>query len=160
MSETKRVVIMSAIPGGGKTTHARKVVEQNGGVGLILSVDAFFTNPTTGNYEFKPHLLQQAHAENMKAFIEAVQRGESLIIVDNANTSLEQIAPFYAVAKAYGIRNVGIVLLKCPLSIALKRNIHGVPPHNIQQHHERFKQLRIPKTWKVNVEEIHVDANE
>ena len=142
-----KVVILSGIPGSGKSTLARETIA-NGGV--ICSADQHFTDEK-GDYKFAPYELQNAHAACMKKFIAAIQAGEKIIVVDNTNTSIEQISPYYLVAKSFGIRDITLIVLKCAPALALTRNTHNVPTHNVMQHHDRISQMRVPTTWKLDL---------
>lgn len=149
-----KVVILSGIPGSGKSTIAREMTKDGG---VICSADQHFTDEK-GDYKFVPFELQIAHAKCMKKFIEAIQAGEKIVVVDNTNTSIEQVSPYYLVAKAFGLRDITLMILKCSPNLALERNTHNVPQHNVLQHHDRLSQMRVPATWKLDLIQRQVQA--
>jgi len=153
MSATK-VVILSGIPGSGKSTIAREMTKDGG---VICSADQHFTDEA-GNYNFVPFELQIAHAKCMKKFIDAIMEGKKIVVVDNTNTSIEQVSPYYLVAKAFGLRDISLIVLKCSPQLALTRNTHNVPSHNVMQHHDRLSQMRVPATWKLDYIQRQVQA--
>lgn len=103
----KKVIILSGISGSGKSTYAKKLVgdsfgqEECTGV-VVCSADHFFMQ--TGEYKFDASMLSLAHGECFKDFIEEVQRGTSLVLVDNTNTSVAEIAPYVLGGPGMGVR--------------------------------------------------------
>ena len=92
----KRVVILSGLPGSYKSTYAKKL-ELEGAV--VVSADHYFE--VDGGYRFDRNLLGKAHGECLKRFIQFITEDKSVIIVDNTNLTLIDIAPYYAAARAF-----------------------------------------------------------
>lgn len=113
---TKRVTILQGIPGAGKSSSISPTAK-------VVSADHFFV--MNGKYQFNPRLLTQAHAACLRQYVQFLQAGEEEVVVDNTNTSVAEIAPYYALAEAYGYA-VKIHTHLCDAETGAKRNIHGV----------------------------------
>jgi predicted kinase len=80
------------------------------------------------------------------------------IIVDNTNTTVAEIAPYAALALAYG-HDLEIVILnisKENLTKVASRNIHGVPQNVVEGQFNRLELLKeqLPPWWPVKNIEI------
>jgi predicted kinase len=128
---------MIGIPGSGKSSFLKK---HHSGV-QVCSADHFFEKE--GQYNFDPKLLSQAHAACLKKFIAACQAGQD-VAVDNTNLSLSEIAPYIAVAVAYGL-DIQVIRVETPSSVAMTRNVHGVPPGAFV--HMEKKELKMLEEW-------------
>lgn len=98
--DQKTLIIMRGISGAGKSTVAKKLHAEIGGV--IYSTDDFFINPKTGKYEFDASKLSQNHEANKERTAEAMQQGISPIIIDNTNTKEWEMLPYVDLADQYG----------------------------------------------------------
>lgn len=111
-----QVIILQGISGAGKSTYAAKLG------GRIVSANDYFQ--ARDGYRFAPAKLGEAHAQCMRRFIEMVQGSEPLVIVDNTNTTVAEIAPYYSVGQAYGYA-VRIVRVVAGVQAATARGRHG-----------------------------------
>ena len=134
-----KVFILQGVSGSGKSTLANSLR------GEICSADSFFIKD--GKYQFDISKLSEAHGKCLKKFIDMVQNNIKLIVVDNTNTTIEEIAPYFAVAQAYNY-DIEIISLHCPVEIAAKRNVHNVPKKSIEYMQERIINMRFPYYWK------------
>ena len=119
------VIILRGIPGSGKSTYIRKNLPE----AWIFSADHFFM--VGEEYKFDPSKLPQAHAACLREYLEWLtfvegRRCRWPLVVDNTNTSVMEIAPYAALALAYGA-SLRIVTIKCDPAVAAARNVHGVP---------------------------------
>lgn len=143
------VIIMRGVSGGGKSTFAKRLASgrppSNGeqlhlllreaseiDVRAIFSADDFFIEK--GVYCFDRSRIGEAHADCLYRFVEFVRPDEDgvcekLAIVDNTNTTVGELAPYAAVAKAYGheVHVVEVHLGNDAAVVGQKRNVHGVP---------------------------------
>ena len=116
----KQIVILRGLPGCGKSTY----IGQNFPAAVVASADHYFM--VDGEYRFNPALLGEAHGACVRRVIESAQSGAPLIVVDNTSLSVAEIAPYVAIAQAYGY-DAEIITLRCDPVTAANRNIHGVP---------------------------------
>jgi len=131
-----KVMILRGIPGCGKSTWAKT---QRGAV--IVSADNFFMHD--GEYKFDPTKIAHAHYDCFRKYLAAIRRKSPLIIVDNTNTSLWEISPYVLAGESHGY-TVEIHSFKCPVEVAVGRNIHGVPPKSVQAMFDHWEQ---PLPW-------------
>lgn len=140
-----KVIILSGASGAGKTTEANRLettLTADGETVLIVSAQNFFLDEETGEYEFNPTKLEEAHGECLYDFTEAL-RGEDItvLIVDNANLTENEIAPYLRLATAYGW-DVEIVVCR-----GQHESPHNVDKWRIQK--QRGKQDATLKWWNV-----------
>jgi predicted kinase len=147
-----KVIILRGVPGAGKSTWAKKYVEnynvetdEDSVVGVV-SADHYFQ--TREGYRFDASKLSEAHLECFVGFLGFVQdnrlRRESVCIVDNCNTQLFEIAPYIQVALANGCE-LEIIDFNPNWTEAARRNIHGVPSETVFKLWDNFENL--PPFW-------------
>jgi predicted kinase len=143
-----RVIILRGISGSGKSTFARSIVS-NENSAAVFSSDEFFEGDD-GVYKFDPTKLQNAHDWCLRSFVQAcIDRIYDVLVVDNTNTTAIEIAPYFAIAKAFGCV-VEIVTLKCSIDAAHQRNKHNVPWKTVGKQFERLtsEERKFPAWWK------------
>lgn len=150
------VVVLMGVSGAGKSTWIKENFEPPDRV--EYSTDHWFieVDKKTGEigYKMVPSELGQAHGHCLKLYAEALHHYEErhcgrTIIVDNTNTSLVEMAPYCALALAYGFE-LRIVVLVCPPVVAFERNVHDVPKEAIFRQHARLEGTlkNLPPWWK------------
>jgi len=140
----KRVVILRGIPGCGKSTYAKTLLNAT-----IVSTDDFFIDET-GKYERVDEKLTEAHTDCLRKFLTVLKRGDEIVVVDNTNINPVDVAPYYALAQVYG-HVPEVVTFECPASIAGPRNTHGVPQEHVNRLEQSLHQLKLPKRWNQRV---------
>ena len=112
--------ILVGISGSGKSTYAKRCKNS-----LVCSADDFFIDKN-GVYQFDANKLAQAHGACLRKVIrESVEpEGDRNIVIDNTNLSIAEIAPYAAIANAYGY-DLTIVVFTCDFTLAASRNVHG-----------------------------------
>ena len=140
-----KVTILCGISGSGKSTLAEEIG------GMVCSADDYFIK--NGEYKFNPRSLPDAHATCLREYVEALQArvdryAWSDMVVDNTNTTIAEIAPYAALALAYGCELL-IKIVECDVETAVKRNIHGVPRTTIEAQATRIAGLKaaLPPWW-------------
>lgn len=138
-----KAIILSGIPGSGKSTFAGEADKR-----VVCSADDFFM--VDGKYCFDFRKLGEAHGSCLRKFIECVSRGESVVYVDNTNTTVLELAPYMAIANAYNYK-IELVTFLCDPEIAAKRNKHGVPYAACLAMNNRLvsRDREIPPFWKM-----------
>lgn len=120
---TTPIYILQGVSGSGKSSIAKKLADEQD----ICSADDYFTH--NGVYRFDPSKLGEAHGSCLRKYVSLLlvnaQKGRP-IVVDNTNTTVGEIAPYYSLAEAYGYRPV-ILTVECDPEVAANRNTHGVP---------------------------------
>jgi predicted kinase len=133
-----KAIVLRGIPGSGKSTLTKTF-----GKATVCSADNAFMKD--GEYKFDISELGNAHASCLRAFIEACQRQEELVVVDNTNTMVVEMAPYVSVAMAYGYE-VEIIFCKVSAKTSKERNVHGVPGKTIESMERRI-QSSFPFHW-------------
>lgn len=143
-----KIIILRGVSGAGKSTFARQLH------GTVVSADDYFMRQ--GRYEFNPRELPAAHAKCMRDFIDLCQGVEearrNMVIVDNTNTTVMEVAPYVAVGQAYG-HDVEIITIEADVERAAARNVHGVPTNAVRQMAQRLVDSanQFPPWWKHRV---------
>lgn len=141
-----KIIVMSGASGSGKSYYANKFINDNKSLkSIIVSADHFFCD---GNkYNFDHNKLDQAHGQCFRDFINACMNKKNLIIVDNTNTTNEEIAPYMTAANAFNY-SAQIITIDCPTEIAAKRNSHNVPLINVMAQNRRISERKLLPWWK------------
>jgi predicted kinase len=155
------VIIMRAVPGSGKSTYAKKLLnklKQEGATVEIFSSDKHFYELGNGVYKFDFTQIPIAHGKCFKAFIEALQSGIDYLIVDNTNLSTWEISPYKLAADAYEYKFL-IKNVEANPEEALARNVHGVPAAGHKRMTDVFNNEQLLPWWdKENVKSKTVDG--
>ena len=130
---------MQGVSGSGKSTY----VKENLPRAVIFSADNYFLR--NGEYKFDPKKLTEAHQWCMRQFTEAClflanhpDAEPNLLVVDNTNTQLWEMAPYVQVAAAMGAE---VEVIRCVVDphLAARRNAHGVPETAVNGMHKRLE---------------------
>jgi predicted kinase len=130
-----KVIVMQGLPGSGKSTW----IKNNCPGAVVCSADHYFTDRETGEYKFDPTKIGEAHKECLRAFLDATEAEEDLVVVDNTNLSLWEMATYIQVAAARGY-TVEVVRIMADPGVCAQRNVHGVPLKTILQMADRMEQ--------------------
>ena len=138
-----KVVLLRGVSGSGKSTYAKKLSEQYVHAVICSADDGMINNQ--GEYDFKPFKLPMAHQQCFRKFVNVIDvKRAGLVIVDNTNTQLHEIAPYLKYAELHDIP-VEIVKCTCSFTEATERNVHGVPENTILSMANRMEKL--PRYW-------------
>lgn len=146
-----KVVLLSGIPGSGKSTYVSKLKERYSKV-FVVSADHYFT--VNGEYKFDVSKLGEAHGDCLKRFAKmllTLEKEEVVVVVDNTNTTQLELAPYVAFAAACGAETE-LRFFKCSPNVAVERNIHGVPFAACQAMAKRMETLMgnpLPYHWNL-----------
>ena len=121
------LVIMSGIPGSGKSTYVR----ENYPDAVVCSADDYFTD-SQGHYFFQGNKLNKAHLECKMNFVTAIGQSKPLIVVDNTNLNWRETGDYVETGLEAGY-NVLVVRLLVEPEVAASRNVHGVPAEAINR---------------------------
>lgn len=141
------VLILSGAPGSGKSTIAKKMVADRPGRVGVCSADDYFM--TDGKYVYDSVKIADAHAFCLRSFVSCLHDPDpyDMVVVDNTNIDVQDIAPYYALGVAFGCRT-SIYTVMCEVEIAHKRCVHGAPLGTIMSACARLANRNIPHYWK------------
>lgn len=94
----KKVIILSGISGSGKSTYGRKLLEGALWTSVCSADDYFMVG---SEYRFDASKLSLAHGQCFKKFIDLLKGGDQVVVVDNTNTSVVEIAPYVLGGQAW-----------------------------------------------------------
>lgn len=153
----KQVKIMRGCSGSGKSTYQKKHFPK----AYVCSADDYWLDEN-GNYKFDVSKHGESHAWCLRKFIDMIVAinhdevdfefdpdEEHLIVVDNTNTTVAELAPYAAIGTAYGW-DVEIVTIDVDTDTAHPRNVHNVPQKTVhgQRRNLVANTSMIPKWWK------------
>ena len=124
----QNVIILVGPSGSGKSTFAAL---HRGDATVVCSADDYFAT-SDGGYDFRPEDLGEAHGACLITFIDAVACEIEDVIVDNTNCTAIEVAPYLAIAQAYGA-TVEVRVFDAPLDTLVSRAQHGAPEHAIKR---------------------------
>lgn len=105
------------------------------------SADDYFTDED-GNYHFDRKNLGKAHGYSKHMAGSSMEKGVSVVIVDNTNTMEKEMSPYKKMAKRHGYRIIQHVVGNFDeesLKLYAERNVHGVPFEAIKRMAGRFQ---------------------
>ena len=141
---SKKVYILRGIPGSGKSSYVRDMVKAgkfDTDQVHVASTDDYFMklepeNPHVDGgrkrrvYRFDPTLLPRAHADCMRGFLNVLNLGVEIVVVDNTNIHRWEYQNYELSARlaGYEVHIVEVMPLTVDeLRVCAKRNTHGVP---------------------------------
>ncbi len=163
----KKVIVLSGVSGVGKSTYAKKLCDESSHYTTctIVSADDFFTTTymngekEVSEYNFDPSKLSLAHGECFRAFINALLSCpglSGLVVVDNTNTTSEEIAPYILGAQAYGwdVEIVTLYPAHTTIDECYARNVHGVGFAAVEAQGSRIVGRKLMPWWKSTIVEM------
>ena len=148
-----KITILRGLPGSGKSTYIdREIRPQAKGRVVVCSADHYMM--VDGQYMFSPEKLPVAHSACLTKFLRELQSWRHLedvtIVVDNTSLTVAEIAPYVALAQAFG-HDAEIVTLEVPITQSIARNTHGVTEAIITEmaFTLRDEARLFPAWWKV-----------
>lgn len=130
------MIIMRGLPGSGKSYIAEQKKKKYNGV--ICSADHYFI--WNGQYLFDKKKLHNAHMQ-CRTNCGSALRKKQVVIVDNTNTTYEEILPYLKLAKQF---DVAVKIIEPSTDWAFdvdelfKRNTHNVPWDTIKAMKDRY----------------------
>ena len=142
------VIILRGVSGSGKSTATARYNPD-----LVVSADHFMVDKE-GRYNFDVTRLSECHSKCLLTFLDFVasHSNDSIVVVDNTNTTLWETSPYVQSGNALGHVVKVISLLSDP-EVAAARNQHGVPPATVFSQDQRLRSscLEIPSHWNHEV---------
>ena len=144
---TKTLYIIRGLPGSGKSTLGEKLADtymsyspNYGGLKYYsYAADDWFTDSNTGEYNFNPTELGDAHEDCRARVMGAMMSNIESICVCNTFSQAWEAEPYFKLCKSYGYTPV---VLECQSQFG---NIHNVPQESIDAMKERWEPIIVPK---------------
>ena len=142
----KKMVFTRGLPGSGKSTYAYELKDKHHDSCFICSTDQYWERPD-GIYDFNFELLGQSHRWNQQRVQELVDTEidseyDTIIVVDNTNTTFQEMKPYIKMALAAGFELEFVIPQtdwKWDAEECFKRTVHGVPYATILKMLARFE---------------------
>lgn len=127
----KNLILVRGLPGSGKTTMANIFANDDT---AVLAADDYFTNEHTGEYNFIPEEIGQAHTECQKRCLTCMKNEVSTIVVHNTFTRESEMDAYFKMAK----ENDYIVHTVIVENRHGNSSVHGVPQKTMKKMAQRF----------------------
>lgn len=150
------VIILRGISGAGKDAWIEKMINDNAhDLHKFVECSADHYHTILGNYCWIKENAQEAHRQCFLKFLKFAQhpgnqRGLDFLIVNNTNTTVWEIAPYYRAAEAFNLP-VKIVRVHCELVTGFRRNVHGVPAGTVLRQWRNINNEVLPSHWKEEI---------
>jgi predicted kinase len=136
--DEKVLYIVRGLPGSGKSTFAKKLVNSDF---LVCEADKYFIDKETGEYKFDGSKIKDAH-KYCQDLVETYMKDSMVndqwyreIAVSNTFTMEWEMDPYFELAKKYGYKVFSIIVENRHNG----KNVHGVPTDKIEQMKDRFE---------------------
>jgi predicted kinase len=130
----KRLIMIVGVPGSGKTTKAKQLINLLGDTAVHYEADQYFTD-ADGTYKFDPSKLAEAHDYCQSRTSTAMKDGVKNIIVSNTFIKAWERAPYFHWARMYGY---DVLFIRMNTQY---KTIHGVPAEKIEIMKSQIEQL-------------------
>ena len=134
----KVLYIVRGVPGSGKSTFAKRLVEHDF---LVCEADKYFIDKETGEYNFDITKIKDAH-KFCQYTVEMYMKDSTVndnfyreIVVSNTFTQEWEMEPYFELANKYGYTVFTVIVENRHGGV----NEHGVPDDKIQIMKDRFQ---------------------
>jgi predicted kinase len=127
------LLLIRGLPGAGKTTLAHVLADAADAP--VFSVDDYFTNPATGEYQFDFAQNHEAYRQCESNTRLAMAQGAPLVVVHNVFSLEWEVAPYFALAAEFGYR-VHVVTVE---NYHGSHNTHGVTHDQLLRMAAKYK---------------------
>ena len=131
----KTLYIVRGLPGSGKTSVARKLVEDPSH--MCAADDYFHYMSEDGSYDFKPAQIKEAHTWCQESVALQMAIGTEAIAVHNTFSQNWEMKAYVKLAEQ---NSYSVFVLECQNKY---ENIHGVPNETITRMAERWEPLTL-----------------
>lgn len=143
------VLILSGIPGSGKTHLTRKIRGE-----YIDMCHVSADHHVDYTLRINHGTFAKAHDACRRDYLTAIMiKKPQLIVVDNTNLSAWEIAPYYLFAETMGY-NAHILRIQTPFEVCLERQAHAVPEKTMQRMRKNFERRDVLPWWSATDYEV------
>ena len=137
-----KVTVLRGLPGAGKSTFLLQLPQAQ-----VVSADRYLVD-ADGIYRFHVSRLPEANARCLRAYVAALLVGRPHLVVDNANISVVDLAPYCALALAHGY-DLEIVTLQIEPEVAAARCGRSISVACMRRMGERLDRATkdLPPDW-------------
>ena len=137
----KHLIILRGLPGSGKTSYIKHVIEENDVVNYTIC-SAFYHFKEGLVYKYNPRQLPQAYNSCWKDFLEALDTQSTYIFVNNPNAEKWEYENYIFLGRKFGY-TIEIVEIDCPgsgyIDYFQKRSRHNIPIHTVKAIGEKWE---------------------
>ena len=133
MMTTGAMILLRGLPGSGKSSLAALLSEK--GKYPVYSIDAYFTDPVSGVYQFDFRQNHLAYKQCEKDALQSIKTGVPKIIIDHTFTLEWEMEPYFNMASA---NNYQIFVMTVENRHGGK-NIHGISENQIEKMAEKYR---------------------
>jgi predicted kinase len=126
------LIILRGLPGSGKSTLA-KVLSEN--KWPVFSIDSYFTNPKTGEYNFQYDKNHLAYKKCRDQTEQAMKEKTEKIFLDNTFTLDWEIEPYFEMASRYHY----YIFVATVENRHQGKNAHGISDEQLRKMAEKYK---------------------
>ena len=135
-SQERTLWIIRGIPGSGKSTFAKSIVDdeiKHSRTATKHEADDYFIDDETGVYNFDPTKLPNAHLTCMRKTENDMKHGIDTICVSNTFIRDRDVKPYVEMAKKYGYT------VKIKVCDGGFKNVHNVSTEKVQRMADTLK---------------------
>lgn len=131
------LILLRGLPGSGKSTLAKVLADK--GKYPVLSIDDYFTNPETGEYDFKFDKNHLAYKDCEARTRGHLQKRTEKIFVANTFTLEWELEPYFKLASEFNYR-IFVVTVENRHG---NKNTHNVSDEQLSKMAEKYKVVLI-----------------
>lgn len=132
-----KLLLVRGLPGSGKSTYAKSVVDDMGRPYVHVEADMYFVHEN-GDYIFDPAKLGVAHDWCQLKCAHALERGED-VVVSNTFVKRWELMPYIKMAKVLDAD------VEIKVMTGTYENVHGCPQEVINRMTDNWEEMSINK---------------
>lgn len=127
------LILLRGLPGSGKTTLANVLSEE--GKYPVHSIDSYFTDKETGEYNFEFEKNHLAYKQCEEQTLNSIKQGAEKIFIDNTFTLEWELEPYFKLASQHNYK-IFVVTVENRHG---NKNIHQVSDEQLQKMAAKYK---------------------